>query len=84
MVNATGAQYWPSTFTNWASGQPNDSQDGEDCVMYGWNGSLQWVDALCNQAFWCLCETDALDAGVVRVDAGLIVVLDDALVSSIS
>ena len=51
-----------TAYTNWASGQPNNYESGEDCVMYGWNGNAAWYDAQCDQAFQCFCELPLLPA----------------------
>ena len=57
-------------FTNWATGEPNDHQDGQDCVNFYSiysnfkleNGKLElesqsrWDDESCNAKFHFICE----------------------------
>jgi hypothetical protein len=42
------------TYTNWASGEPNDS-GGEDCVQILWSG-YAWNDGACGSALPYICE----------------------------
>ena len=46
----------PATYTNWAPGEPNAFEAGEeDCtVMKGWNG--EWNDIGCSTAFAFICQ----------------------------
>ena len=43
------------TYTNWASGEPNDSS-GEDCGQLFWSG-LKWNDIRCDATGPYICET---------------------------
>ncbi|MCK6506592.1 hypothetical protein L6R53_25000 [Myxococcota bacterium] len=45
----------PVTWTDWASGEPNDSS-GEDCAQFLWSG-YQWNDAACTTAQPYVCES---------------------------
>ena len=47
-----------STYTNWASSEPNDWQGGEDCTLLNsWAGG-QWNDASCMTATYYVCEAN--------------------------
>ena len=46
-------------FTNWAEGEPNDSNDGEDCVEM-WSGEGEWNDNACDLEKHFFMEVDSL------------------------
>jgi cysteine-rich repeat protein len=45
----------PLTYTNWASGEPNNSSGNEDCVEFRY-GDNEWNDANCGNARPFICE----------------------------
>jgi hypothetical protein len=44
----------PVDYTNWAPGEPNDSNGLEDCVQRAWDG--HWMDVDCNSWLATVCE----------------------------
>ncbi|XP_046543030.1 C-type lectin-like [Haliotis rubra] len=44
------------TFTDWARGEPNNSNGGENCVQLDRSHSYQWNDALCHNRNHFICE----------------------------
>ncbi|KAM6184824.1 mannose-binding protein C [Rhynchocyon petersi] len=42
------------TYQNWADGEPNDAESGEDCVVMLKNG--KWNDISCSSSFKVVCE----------------------------
>ncbi len=58
-LDAEGSWSWsneqPVTYSNWASGEPNDS-GGEDCAQILWSG-YEWNDATCASSLPFVCES---------------------------
>jgi hypothetical protein len=56
--------YWDwdgpySSYTNWGTNEPNNSNNNEDCAVlnqFGNNG--QWNDAFCNSSLYFVCEAN--------------------------
>ena len=46
-------------FTNWTAGEPNDSNDGEDCAEM-WSGEGEWNDIDCDEERHFFMEVDSL------------------------
>jgi len=46
-------------FTNWTAGEPNDSNDGEDCAEM-WSGEGEWNDNACDLERHFFMEVDSL------------------------
>ena len=45
-----------SSFTDWAAGEPNNDQGGEDCLEMKEEVSYQWNDAPCDQQKPFVCQ----------------------------
>jgi hypothetical protein len=45
----------PSTWTDWASGEPNDYGGTEDCTMIGRYGDATWNDTGCGETYAWIC-----------------------------
>ncbi len=45
-----------STYTNWASGEPNDSDGDEDCAINNHNYGTSWNDIDCDNTYPFICE----------------------------
>ena len=45
------------SYTNWGPNEPNNLNDGEDCIITNWFDNLggQWNDASCNHVANTLC-----------------------------
>ena len=49
------------SYTNWGPNEPNNLNDGEDCIITNWfdrNGG-PWNDASCNHVANTLCQVPA-------------------------
>ena len=42
------------SYSNWATGQPDDWENGEDCVQV-WTSARKWIDVKCNSYRYALC-----------------------------
>ncbi|XP_033759064.1 perlucin-like protein [Pecten maximus] len=43
-------------FTNWASGEPSNSNGVEDCVILNGESFADWNDAPCDQSYYGICK----------------------------
>lgn len=51
-----GHKVFPSNFVNWASDEPNDADDGEDCAVTNWDSNGNWNDLSCDDTEPGICE----------------------------
>ncbi len=55
-----GMTFWPQGgYSNWSPSEPNDF-GGEDCAIYGWNGTTQWNDGGCQGMSLSIVEWEML------------------------
>ena len=47
-----------SSYTDWASGEPNDAGSGEDCAQFGRFTNKGWNDEPCSSTFYFVCESE--------------------------
>jgi len=49
----------PVTSHNWNTGEPNNSNGDEDCLLLDWYDDWRWNDASCRKQRACyICEID--------------------------
>jgi hypothetical protein len=52
-------------YEDWASGEPNDNDGNEDCIVYRDEDGGYWNDENCNDSRWYLVEFDTAKANAV-------------------
>ncbi|MFT5685135.1 MAG: hypothetical protein ACI8RZ_006084 [Myxococcota bacterium] len=60
-ISSEGTWVWDggsSSYTNWASGEPNNSGSNEDCGQLNRYTDGTWNDEPCSSAFYYICEAD--------------------------
>jgi C-type lectin domain family 10 protein A len=60
MWESTGLNLYPG-YANWADGEPNNANGGEDCLGTGhvMNGRIGWNDEVCGNFNDAICEAHA-------------------------
>ena len=58
----------PVEYLNWKPNEPNNANDGEDCVFaydYPWDyGTFTWNDGHCDRAFRYICQVYKEGTGI--------------------
>ncbi|OWF44612.1 Perlucin [Mizuhopecten yessoensis] len=57
-VGTPGYSQYITSFTHWAPGQPDNNNNGEDCMLIKFNLKLFWSDERCTTSGSFICEAE--------------------------